>query len=112
MRRSTESDDAQKLKTMTDRGCELIEVAKNDNRVCLVFEQLNRTVLDEIQQNRRIQPPEVKKLVYQMMRACAHMHERGIVHRDLKPENILIDFSDDGSTSSIKMIDFGFAKIL
>jgi len=53
---------------------------------------------------------ESRQVMHAILQSVAHMHERGIVHRDLKPENILIDFSDDGATSSIKMIDFGLAR--
>ena len=37
-------------------------------------------------------------------------HSRGIAHRDLKPENLLL--SNPGDPSSIKIADFGFAKII
>jgi calcium-dependent protein kinase len=33
----------------------------------------------------------------------------GIIHRDLKPENILMQ--DDGNPDTIKIIDFGAAKM-
>ena len=35
------------------------------------------------------------------------MHENSVIYRDLKPENVMID--KDGY---VKIIDFGFAKIL
>jgi calcium-dependent protein kinase len=37
------------------------------------------------------------------------MHDKGICHRDLKLENILFEKE---STLEIKLIDFGFSKIL
>ena len=37
----------------------------------------------------------------------ARRHSKGIVHRDLKPENMLLS-----SSGVLKLIDFGFAKIL
>ena len=43
---------------------ELFEVCKNETRTCMVFEQLSRTVLDEIQQNKRIELQEARKMVY------------------------------------------------
>ncbi|HEX2268500.1 MAG TPA: protein kinase, partial [Pyrinomonadaceae bacterium] len=42
--------------------------------------------------------------------ALGHIHNQGIVHRDLKPENIMVEVSDDG-TESVKIVDFGIAKV-
>jgi serine/threonine-protein kinase len=40
-------------------------------------------------------------------------HKIGIVHRDLKPENImLIDAENAGGRETIKVLDFGIAKLL
>jgi len=47
-------------------------------------------------------------VVYHIIGAIAHMHERGIAHRDLKPENIL--YSSYEKDADIKLVDFGFAK--
>lgn len=35
------------------------------------------------------------------------MHHHEVVHRDIKPENILID-----NENNLKLIDFGFARVL
>jgi calcium-dependent protein kinase len=54
---------------------------------------------------------EEKKVVYiifKVLLAIAHCHNRGITHRDLKPENILFDsMSPD---AEIKLIDFGLSR--
>ena len=40
----------------------------------------------------------------------AEGHKRNVAHRDLKPENLLLTSEDDDS--SIKVADFGFAKVV
>ena len=48
------------------------------------------------------------KLFYQIIQGVKHMHSKGICHRDLKPQNILYV----SKQKKIKIIDFGFAKII
>lgn len=48
------------------------------------------------------------------LQACSgvhHAHQRGIIHRDLKPGNILVR-SAAGQSATVKIIDFGVAKLL
>lgn len=40
-------------------------------------------------------------------------HRQGVVHRDLKPENIIVVAPDDDyEFESVRVVDFGFAKVL
>ena len=46
---------------------DLLEVFREDNRIFLVFEQLNRTILDELQGRNDcsgIEPLEAKKIIW------------------------------------------------
>jgi serine/threonine protein kinase len=43
--------------------------------------------------------------------ALGYAHSQGVIHRDLKPSNIIVQRLDDGS-ESIKIVDFGIAKVL
>lgn len=58
---------------------------------------------------------EVATIIRQAARALQKAHDAGIVHRDLKPDNIFlatnIDDLPDGETYSVKLVDFGIAKI-
>lgn len=49
-------------------------------------------------------------LFKQMSSAVAYLHSNQIAHRDLKPENFL--FGIDSDFHSLKLIDFGLAKIV
>jgi len=46
--------------------------------------------------------------MFQLCRALAYMHSLGACHRDIKPQNLMVDMV----TGSLKLIDFGSAKIL
>jgi calcium-dependent protein kinase len=50
----------------------------------------------------------VRNIFRQICYAVNHLHLKGICHRDIKPENLL--FSNTSPNSSLKLIDFGFAK--
>lgn len=56
----------------------------------------------------RLSAEECLNIAKQILSALAHAHERGIVHRDLKPSNVMLT----GSNQSIKIVDFGIAKLL
>ena len=55
--------------------------------------------------------PEAVRILQQIGSALDCLHERQIVHRDLKPENLFLTWTDDG-TPTIKLLDFGVAKVL
>ena len=49
------------------------------------------------------------RLVMQACDAVDHAHRRGVLHRDLKPGNVLV--RDGGVQPTVKVIDFGLAKL-
>ncbi|MFO0588210.1 MAG: protein kinase [Polyangiaceae bacterium] len=62
----------------------------------------------------RLGPLAAEEAVMFLQQAAAALdclHERQIVHRDLKPENLFLTWADDG-TPTLKLLDFGVAKVL
>lgn len=47
----------------------------------------------------------------QACRGLAHSHASGVVHRDIKPNNIIL-LQDKQEEDSLKLVDFGLAKVL
>mmetsp|Transcript_6634 Transcript_6634/g.7223 ORF Transcript_6634/g.7223 Transcript_6634/m.7223 type:complete len:251 (+) Transcript_6634:321-1073(+) len=51
-------------------------------------------------------------IIHDICKALSYLHDQGIAHRDLKPENVLFAEEYDGTSAfTVKIIDFGFAKI-
>ncbi|CAG9321436.1 CDKL2_3 [Blepharisma stoltei] len=84
----------------------LFEVIRKNKKIYLVFEYVERTVLNDLENfPQGISPLQVKKILYQLLRAIKFCHDNNIVHRDIKPENLLIS-----QTGILKLCDFGFAR--
>lgn len=73
--------------------------------LCLGGELFDR--LDE-QPDYHYTEAQCARLIKQMLCSVRYIHSKGIIHRDLKLENFL--FSDTGTDSELKMIDFGLSK--
>ena len=82
--------------------------------VFLVMELLSgRTLRDRLRQEGPLPPPEVARVVGQVVSALEAVHRVGIIHRDLKPENIMLipdPYVPGGER--VKILDFGIAKLL
>lgn len=75
----------------------VMELLRGDNLVNVLEERGTVFTFEELDQ-----------LVEQLAEALAHIHQFDIVHRDLKSENVFVDAA---SPLSIKLIDFGLAKV-
>ncbi|KAL5463905.1 hypothetical protein EMCRGX_G032854 [Ephydatia muelleri] len=89
----------------------LHEVYNDELHVFIVMECLEGgELLDRICRQRSFTEAQASAQFKQLISAVSFMHQRRVVHRDLKPENLL--FTADGDGGSLKVIDFGFARLL
>uniref|UniRef100_A0A3Q2GGA2 Cyclin-dependent kinase-like 2 n=1 Tax=Cyprinodon variegatus TaxID=28743 RepID=A0A3Q2GGA2_CYPVA len=91
-----------------DNLVNLLEVWKRRRRWYLVFEFVDRTLLDELEQNLSgLDLNTCRQYLFQILRAANFCHQQNVIHRDIKPENILV--SQEGV---VKLCDFGFARTI
>jgi eukaryotic-like serine/threonine-protein kinase len=81
----------------------------------IVMEYLEGEALERaIRRRGKLPFSEVVQIVAQSARALSAAHEAHVVHRDLKPDNIFL--AQDAESSrlgySIKLVDFGIAKLV
>jgi serine/threonine-protein kinase len=55
---------------------------------------------------------EFLRIAHGVLDVLEAAHARGVVHRDLKPENLFLARSEAGASATIKVLDFGLARLL
>ncbi len=50
-------------------------------------------------------------LLQEVAEGLAYSHDRGVLHLDIKPANIRLPEAVDGSSSGVKILDFGIARL-
>ena len=107
------SVEVESMKRLSDHDAfvKLYEFFDEADKYMLVIELISGGELfDRIVEKEKYTEREARRVIRQLTEAMAYAHKKGIAHRDLKPENVLLrDKNDD---TSIKIADFGFAKII
>ncbi len=77
----------------------------------LTLEALRGETLGDYLKREGVMPVEESvRLIRDAVRALGAVHDAGIVHRDIKPDNLFL-VGEIGSPSSIKVLDFGMARL-
>lgn len=85
----------------------------DDGSPYLVLDYLNgETLADYIQKKQHLSVAETLTLLVQIIEAMIYAHNKNILHRDLKPSNIMLIAKDEVGSHSVKIMDFGIAKLL
>ncbi|KAL4229982.1 Cyclin-dependent kinase-like 5 [Mactra antiquata] len=87
---------------------ELREAFRRKGKLYLVFEYVERNMLELLEEQANgVAPEKVRSYTYQLCKAIHWCHSNDIIHRDIKPENLLIS-----NTDTLKLCDFGFARTI
>ncbi|WP_146653745.1 serine/threonine-protein kinase [Labilithrix luteola] len=83
-----------------------------EGRPVLVMDLLRGESLGErLARDKTLSVKDALRIVDAMLDALEAAHGAGIVHRDLKPDNVFLADDGNGGPPSIKILDFGVAKL-
>ncbi|KRX03160.1 Protein kinase-like domain [Pseudocohnilembus persalinus] len=115
-----DTEDDEGVRKIIQREVKMLRTLKNDNivdlkeafkrkgRFYLVFEYVERNLLEVLEEKPDGLDPElIRNVIFQLLNAIKQCHQNDIIHRDIKPENLLIT-----NNYSLKLCDFGFARTL
>lgn len=82
-----------------------------DNQPYLVMDLVTgKSIAELLEEKERIEYAEALDIFIQCCDGLAAAHDKQIVHRDIKPSNIVL--LDSNGKYSVKIVDFGIAKML
>jgi eukaryotic-like serine/threonine-protein kinase len=90
---------------------QVLDFGSDSDTPYLVMELLQgQTLGRRVSEQGRLSLSETSRILQDVCRAMALVHEQGLIHRDLKPENIFL--CNTGEQRVTKVVDFGIAKSL
>lgn len=99
-------------RVQSDHVVDVVDVLRTpDGRPCIVVELLEGRDLETyLEEKGKLSVREALAFFRQVCRGLAAAHAQGVVHRDLKPSNLFLS-SDPGGRVTLKILDFGVAKV-
>ena len=92
-----------------DNVVSIFDYGDHEGSPYLVMDYIEgRTVYQVIQANELLQRSRKLQLIEDLCAGLGYAHKHKLVHRDIKPANLIID----GSTGSLKILDFGVVRRL
>jgi serine/threonine protein kinase len=88
------------------------EFINNETNAVLVMEFVEGTPVDVLIADKNALPLQDAIGIAQcLLEAMVYAHGKGIIHRDIKPANLIREKAGDEKPGSVKVTDFGIAKI-
>eukprot|EP01084_Bolivina_argentea_P019895 36992_1 len=84
-----------------------IDMLMDDKYYYLILEKCDYNLWNLMAEKKHLSESECKRIIYALLSAIAHIHNKNLVHRDIKPENIVFT----NKTHIPKLIDFGDAEM-
>lgn len=69
------------------------------------------SLADRLKREKTLSLTVALPLFIEVCSGLAYAHKKGIIHRDIKPGNIILLHQPDSSGATIKIVDFGIAKL-
>jgi formylglycine-generating enzyme required for sulfatase activity len=73
---------------------------------------LREVMVERFNQGKVFDLAEAVAVLSPVLSALTHAHSKNVIHRDLKPENIILDGDFSDPDISVKVLDFGLARIM
>ena len=109
--KKTTKREVKMLNVLKDKSVvKMIEAFKRKGRLYLVFEFMDRNLLEVLEEKPDgLDRESVKFFIYQLLKAVDYFHSQNVMHRDLKAENLLVTL-DVWDHLKVMHCDFGGAR--
>jgi CHAT domain-containing protein/serine/threonine protein kinase len=82
------------------------DLGVHEGRLFVVMDYVPGQTLEQFAEQHGPDPRQTARIVAELARAVAYLHDQRIVHQDIKPGNVLVDAQDRP-----RLIDFGLARL-